>query len=1032
MRIDRTHSCVARMASSRKRRKRPSSDAPPLENPGAEVLLRSKRSLQEPRSRSELASILKEAPNNPEANFELGLLDYDDKMYDQAIAHLTKASTLLRGRGDHRMLHTLGMAYLARYQQGEDDEFPRDLLAAKKNLTMSLKFNECSSNRDFRSALSFVYEAYGEMDQALEELTMAVSFDEDHHRNGFDSLKIADLSFHPDHKGSKHNSGLAYLEYAAVTAPPPEFTEAQLTFLCARCYQIIGRNDEGTQWMYYVFQTFVWPTLKNKETYKGKDLNEAFVQWGQDPMIWRERGKLYAKHNLNVFAVDAFSQGLQLAQEHSIGMWLEIGRACFKIRRVEPALQAVASALELDRCDITVRTLLRRWSKEWTDMLNNEEHLVTRIQSAYRGLVGRRLGRKRMKELRLRRAKRSHAATSIRLWFFYEKGRYKRKLFRAEEKEKNRKIRYMVTKITHRCLAMTYGTWKHMYETNKGVRLMIAKRCGKLEARCFGTWHAWVDERLSEKRALEAHRKAQEELVHKNLKKLFNRVLHQSWVSWHNFAQGSLRVKRKVKNAMLNRKRDLFGMWHANVWDAIEELQIKTEETVVIRSTMDDGNRRRKQQEKIKKLNQEELDSSPSRHSPSTSPARSPYLVGAGNRWKHDHKRGTAIMSALYRARSSGCAMIPGGIPIAEPELVKLFTCTSVVSQVAPFTRADARYAIAPILKTSTVLRSLLLYNCQIQDKGAMAIAHALAESQVSVLQTLGLGHNGIGVRGAEALAATLKVRHVNLTALYLEDNPKVGDAGVHALSIALEDNVRLEKLVLAKSKITDVGIRELVKSLRINDTLNSLSVQDNEITEVGARALGSVIGTDNLILRRLVLNGNPNISETGGIALAKAASRADGVLEDLEMKGCGIGDHTAEAFAEALNQERVETNTIKLQNVNLANNDIGGEKAKVLAMALNLKCPDCVIDLSGNPIDIDIQGFIQFLHFEKRIGSPRRSPRRVERAKQRLPVSRSPERDDITASPFSPDGFAYYAREGQKLKHVLAAPKVQEEDDGQ
>ena len=61
MRIDRTHSCVARMASSRKRRKRPSSDAPPLENPGAEVLLRSKRSLQEPRSRSELASILKEA-----------------------------------------------------------------------------------------------------------------------------------------------------------------------------------------------------------------------------------------------------------------------------------------------------------------------------------------------------------------------------------------------------------------------------------------------------------------------------------------------------------------------------------------------------------------------------------------------------------------------------------------------------------------------------------------------------------------------------------------------------------------------------------------------------------------------------------------------------------------------------------------------------------------------------------------------------------------------------------------------------------
>ena len=71
------------------------------------------------------------------------------------------------------------------------------------------------------------------------------------------------------------------------------------------------------------------------------------------------------------------------------------------------------------------------------------------------------------------------------------------------------------------------------------------------------------------------------------------------------------------------------------------------------------------------------------------------------------------------------------------------------MSQVAPFTRADARYAIAPILRTNTTIRSLLLYNSDIRDKGVMAIAQALAESEVSVLQTLGLGNNKIASAAA-------------------------------------------------------------------------------------------------------------------------------------------------------------------------------------------------------------------------------------------------------------------------------------------
>ena len=259
-----------------------------------------------------------------------------------------------------------------------------------------------------------------------------------------------------------------------------------------------------------------------------------------------------------------------------------------------------------------------------------------------------------MKSLRIRRKRRIRSCTTIAIWYRYQKGRAVRKMERTKKREKERKIRFFMARIKNRVISMTYGKWKYVYETNKGVRLMIARRCGKMEAKCFGKWHAWVDDRLAEKRAIEAHRKQQDELVQKNLKKMFNRVLHQSWSSWNNFTKGSIRIKKKVKNAMLNRKRDLFKLWHANVWDAIEEIQIANETTVVIRSTLDDGKRRRRQQ---KILTEERKHSKLSPHSSQEAKhyqpekiaegPRSPYVVGSGNSWKRDHARGSNYVSPL-------------------------------------------------------------------------------------------------------------------------------------------------------------------------------------------------------------------------------------------------------------------------------------------------------------------------------------------------------------------------------------------------
>ena len=110
----------------------------------------------------------------------------------------------------------------------------------------------------------------------------------------------------------------------------------------------------------------------------------------------------------------AYSQALQLATEHTYEMWIEIGRACYKIRRVEPALQAVESALEIDRVNPIGRNLLRRWSDEWVEMLDAEERYIVMIQAKMRSIWGRRKGRAYMKVARQKKRERKRDMKRIK------------------------------------------------------------------------------------------------------------------------------------------------------------------------------------------------------------------------------------------------------------------------------------------------------------------------------------------------------------------------------------------------------------------------------------------------------------------------------------------------------------------------------------------------------------------------------------------------------------------------------------------
>mmetsp|Transcript_90219 Transcript_90219/g.255723 ORF Transcript_90219/g.255723 Transcript_90219/m.255723 type:complete len:591 (+) Transcript_90219:113-1885(+) len=96
-------------------------------------------------------------------------------------------------------------------------------------------------------------------------------------------------------------------------------------------------------------------------------------------------------------------------------------------------------------------------------------------------------------------------------------------------------------------------------------------------------------------------------------------------------------------------------------------------------------------------------------------------------------------------------------------------------------------------------------------DRGACAVARALAAPPNASLGELCLGRNGIGDAGAEAIAAVLGAGSA-LRRLSLRDNA-IGDAGARALAAALSLNGVLEELDLWGNQLSDLGGRALLSA---------------------------------------------------------------------------------------------------------------------------------------------------------------------------------------------------------------------------
>ena len=434
-----------------------------------------------------------------------------------------------------------------------------------------------------------------------------------------------------------------------------------------------------------------------------------------------------------------------------------------------------------------------------------------------------------------------------------------------------------------------FNEWKRVvHQQKESVRMARVIRLRECQ-KCVTCWRNYAKV-VGEQRRLQAEvYAAQERKVNSVLIKILRRFETKIFNQWSHYTKNSIHIKGMMRRNLLEKKKWVKDRWYMNCRDAIEERRMMIEPTVFIRD--DDLTRRLhhaaqlsdriEKKIKIKKYLQ-------------------PYIIGPGESWKRKSIRMTTIRSCLYRARKIGDTIqIPGNIPMTEQELHECMKFKSFVSTTAPLSASDGR-TLAEFLIGNQQMRSLLLYNGHLEDKGTMAIAATLALSTPEVpsvvLQTLGIGNQNVGPRGAAALGKLLKTKHCTLTCLYLENNPCIGDIGMEAFAESFMNNVRLEKLVLSSNNISDVGCEALAESLLKNRSLRTLVLNHNNIGCRGFSSLINVMSSGrNKMLTNVSIHHNVRISDEGAAVLGTRLGSGHMVhVQEIDLSGCGINDHGA------------------------------------------------------------------------------------------------------------------------------------------
>eukprot|EP00520_Triparma_pacifica_P009511 CAMPEP_0118633178 /NCGR_PEP_ID=MMETSP0785-20121206/853_1 /TAXON_ID=91992 /ORGANISM="Bolidomonas pacifica, Strain CCMP 1866" /LENGTH=744 /DNA_ID=CAMNT_0006524025 /DNA_START=48 /DNA_END=2278 /DNA_ORIENTATION=- len=190
------------------------------------------------------------------------------------------------------------------------------------------------------------------------------------------------------------------------------------------------------------------------------------------------------------------------------------------------------------------------------------------------------------------------------------------------------------------------------------------------------------------------------------------------------------------------------------------------------------------------------------------------------------------------------------------------------------------------------------------------------------------LSNNNISDAGAEEIAMALEGDKAHVSVIDLRNN-KIGVKGAEHLGDALGSNVYIMELYLSNNPIMGVGASHLCRSL--------------EPTNAGFSAISL------LDLR------NCDIDDNGGEGVGMSF-RGNTALRNISLCGNYLGDKSATAIAEALQNERC-----MIQSLNLSNNKIGGQGGKMIGYSIRSNVELKELILSGNPLgDLGVSSFAE------------------------------------------------------------------------
>ncbi|GMI04191.1 hypothetical protein TrLO_g7241, partial [Triparma laevis f. longispina] len=192
----------------------------------------------------------------------------------------------------------------------------------------------------------------------------------------------------------------------------------------------------------------------------------------------------------------------------------------------------------------------------------------------------------------------------------------------------------------------------------------------------------------------------------------------------------------------------------------------------------------------------------------------------------------------------------------------------------------------------------------------------------------LRLSHNRLTDEGAEEISGALSDDKAHLQILDLRFN-EIGAEGAIHLGNALGSNVYVTELYFSYNPLGGRGASSLCASLApTNAGFSSVCVLD---------------------LRHC------GIDDDGGESMGRSF-KGNTALKEISLCGNMLGDKTAAAMAEALQNERC-----MIHSLNLSNNKIGGRGSKHIGHSIRSNVELKAIILSGNPIgDLGVSSFAE------------------------------------------------------------------------